>query len=219
VPTYSQLAYRTLDPAKLPPAATIVVLHGHNGGHDELLPLAQSLGSDLRIVAPAAARGVYHGLDVIGQTWYGGPLVRPEAASFGDSLAQLERFLYDVRTRAGEGSAPPWLLGVDQGAVLALSLAAILPDQLAGVMAIGGCLPVFSDPTLIDAVASTIPILIVGDPLAEVPPVGRVEATVARFMELGAQVSATWLDGAESLGPEVGDRLRSWLREHVQAST
>ena len=212
---YSALVYREVPPAEGPARATVVALHGANGGLDDLVPLARSLGPNLHVVAPEAARGVYTIRELVAHTWYGGWRIdRPEPASFGDSLAQLERFLYDVRERAGaKASGPPWLLGVDQGAVLALSLAAVVPDLIAGAMAIRGCLPTFSDPTLLEPVASALPILLVADPDDSALPPAEVEAIAKRFAALGATVATTWMAGARDLGPGVTDALRLWLGE------
>ena len=210
---HSALVYRDVPPASPPARETIVALHGANGGLDDLVPLARSLRPDARVVAPEAARGVYRIRDVVAHTWYGGwRAERPEPASFGDSLAQLERFVHDVRERAAEGEpALPWLLGYDQGAVLALSLAAIAPGLVRGVMAVGGCLPAFSDPHLLVPVPSDLPVLLVGDRGADAPPAAAVEATAARLADLGARVTTTWVDGAHALGPAVAEELRSWL--------
>lgn len=211
--TYSQLVYREIDPAEQNAADqhTIVALHGDRGELDDLLPLARSLGPGQRIVAPEAARGVYAGLHIVSRTWFGGTRQRPEPASFGDSLAQLERFMYDVRARQGtDRQPPPWLLGYDQGAVLALSIGIIAPDLISGVMAICGGLPTFSDPKLLDPVASDLPILLIGDgsnrPSAET----RIDSTATRLAQLGNRVTVRWVEDVAQLGESVTNELRLW---------
>jgi phospholipase/carboxylesterase len=210
---HSVLVYRDVPPAVAPARATIVALHGSGGWVDDLALLARSLGTDLRVVLPEAARGLVTFRETVGHVWYGGRRIeRPEPSSFGDSLAQLERFLHDVRERAVEGEpADPWLLGYDQGAVLALALAAIAPDLVAGVMAICGCLPTFSDPSLLESVASDRPLLLVGDRADQAPPAAEIEATQQRFANLGARVTTTWIDGARQLGPTVAEELQRWF--------
>jgi predicted esterase len=210
---YSALVYRDLPPETSPARATIVALHGATGGLDDLVPLARSLGSDVRVVAPEAARGVYTVREMVAHTWYGGGRAyRPEPASFGDSLAQIERFVHDVRERAAEGEpALPWLLGYDQGAVLALALAAIAPDLVCGAMAVCGSLPTFSDPGLLEIVASDVPVLLVGDRSDTAPAEAELGATAERFKDLGGRVTTTWIDDVRQLGPEVATALRTWL--------
>src|SRR5258708_39179360 len=94
----SQLVYRDIPAATQPEQATVIALHGHEGGLDDLAPIARSLGSDLRIAAPEAARGVYRGIDLLSHTWYGGPdRLIPEPASPGGSPHQIEQVVYDLR--------------------------------------------------------------------------------------------------------------------------
>jgi predicted esterase len=153
---------------------------------------------------------------LVSHTWFGGTWQHPEPASFGDSLAQLERFVCDVRSReTGTGAPSPVLLGVDQGASLALSLALMVPDLITGVMAIGGGLPTFSDPTLLAPVEARLPILLLGD--ADGPPTAALEMTEtqARLMRLGHQVTVRWLHRATALGEPVAAALRTWTRTQL----
>ena len=80
--------------------------------------------SDFRAVAAYA-----------GFSWYlGSDPSRPEAASFGDALAQLEIFVESVRQ-------PFVLAGDEQGAALALTLALYAPAGLVGVHAARAAAP------------------------------------------------------------------------------
>jgi predicted esterase len=215
--TYSQLVYRQIDPVEQDATdqRTIVALHGDRGELEDLLPLARRLGPGQRIVAPEAARGVYAGLHVVSRTWFGGSRQRPEPASFGDSLAQLERFMYDVRARQSISSpASPWLLGYDQGAVLALSIGIIAPDLIGGVMAICGGLPMFSDPKLLDPIESDLPVLLIGDCANRTSEEAVIETTERRLAQLGHQITVRWIEGAAKLGDPVTHELRNWLQDH-----
>jgi predicted esterase len=214
VRTCSQLVYRQIEPQAVPATSpdTIIALHGDEGGLEDLVPCASSLGSGFRIYAPEAARGVYLGTTVTSRTWFGGTLSQPEPASFGDSLAQLERFIHDVRTRHnGDGQIRPWLLGYDQGAVLALSVAAIAPDLISGVMAVCGGLPTFSNPDLMEFVASELPILLIGDAAERAAHTKMIDATAARLEKLGKHLTVRWVQRAAKLGAPVSDELRAWL--------
>lgn len=214
--SYSQLRYTEVTATVSGDAlAPIVALHGNGGGLDDLLPLARTLARGSHIIAPEAARGVYLGLEIIGRTWFGGTRQRPEPASFGDSLAQLERFMYDVRNRQNTPSpAPPWLLGYDQGAVLALSLGIIAPDLIGGVMAICGGLPTFSDPTLLDPIESDLPVLLIGDRANRASEEATIETTERRLAHLGNRVTVRWIEGAAQLGDPVTHELLNWLQDH-----
>lgn len=209
---YSQLVYRDHRPDRSPARATVIALHGNHGSLNDLMPLTDQLRSDLRIFAPEAARGVYRMRDVVGHTWYGGlRLEQPEPASFGDSLAQLERFVHDVRGRSDEGEPPPFLLGYDQGAVLALALATVVPDLIAGVMAVCGSLPSFADPALLPVPEMTLPILLIADPADADLPADAIDRTAAQLEDRGARVTTTWLPDARGLGMSVAETLNDWL--------
>jgi phospholipase/carboxylesterase len=210
---HSSLVYRDLPPAGAQTRATVIAVHGGYGNLDDVVPFAQALGSDLRVVAPEAARGVYNFRTMVAHNWYGwSQIYHPEPASFGESLAQLERFVHDVRERtSGDEPPAPWLLGFDQGAVLALSLALVAPDLIAGVAAICGGLPTFADPKLLEPVSSDLPLLLVGAPDDPTLPPAEIEAAAARFSELGARVTVRWIDDARSLGLNAAEDVRAWL--------
>ena len=112
---------------------------------DQLVPLARELGS-VQLVAPQAARPLSpttqgYAPSSDGFTWFFIQDVGyPEPATFGEGLWLVEQFVHDVRDRQ-DVERPIFLVGYEQGAVLALTLAAVLPESLSGVAAIGGYLP------------------------------------------------------------------------------
>lgn len=211
---YSALVYRQLDasqPSTHP--AALIALHGTHGGLNDLMPLVETLDTELIPIFPEAARGVFRGTTVISRTWFGGTLERPESASFGDSLAQIERFVYDVRNRTGERAPRPWLLGYEQGAVLALTMGMIAPDLISGVMAIGGGLPSFNAPGLLEPVESSLPVLLIGDGSTKSENT-HIDSTTETLRRLGNRLTVRWVPDAFALGPDVSDELRGWLSHH-----
>lgn len=123
---------------------TLVLLHGLGGDIGQLSPLSRALGLPLRTIAAQAWRACnprqYAASERTGFLWYfdHGP-DRPEAATFGDALWAVEQFLTELANNPG--ARPIFLLGYGQGAVLAATLAGVLPDLLAGVALIGGYVP------------------------------------------------------------------------------
>ena len=70
----------------------------------------------MRIIDLQSYKGVYVGRDIVGYTWYIGPLARPSPIYFGDGLAEIEWFLWDEIDRQSPGPAElPFLIGVEQG--------------------------------------------------------------------------------------------------------
>jgi predicted esterase len=185
---------------------------------DDLVPLARSLGAGLRVVAPEAARGVYHFREVVAHTWYGGLRSdQPEPASFGDSLAQIERFVHDVIERAPDDEpARPWLLGYEQGAVLALAAAAVIPDLLAGVMAVCGALPEIREWEPPYAEVSDLPVLLISDPADPTITAEQAQHSAVTLQEWGMVVTHQEIAAARRLGPLVSDTLRAWFASQRQ---
>jgi pimeloyl-ACP methyl ester carboxylesterase len=121
------------------------VLHADGADSRELAPLSESLG-ELDVVAPQAprARDPFHSSaapgeprwrDYAGFSWFRrDDRGRPEPASFGDSLAQLESLVCEL-------PAPVFLVGHREGATLALGAALAFPERLAGVIALDGPRP------------------------------------------------------------------------------
>jgi predicted esterase len=216
---HSSLVYRDLRPSGGQTRATVIALHGGNGNLDDVVPLAQALGSDIRIVAPESARGVYNFRTMVAHNWYGwSHAYRPEPASFGDSLAQIERFIYDVRERAAPGEpARPIHLGYDQGAVLALTAALALPDLLSGVMAVCGSLPQLPEDDLFPVTASDLPVMLVSAPKDPLLSSEVVEQTASRLRELGLSVTSAEIPSARKLDATVADELSRWLQVRLRS--
>ncbi len=209
----SQLVYRALEAMQQPEQATVIALHGRNGALDDLVPLARMLGPRVRVFAPEAARGVYDGLALVSHTWFGLRADgQPEPASFGDSLFQLEQFVYDVVDRAPARDARrlPLLLGYDQGAVLALTAATVIPDFLGGVMAVCGFLPTIPGWNSPIERSDGLPVLLVGDP-RDSESTTRIQESGERLRGRGADVTAVEVEGARLLGEQLGSAWRAWL--------
>jgi predicted esterase len=129
---------------------TLVALHSDGADAAELAPLCAGLEDELDVLAPQAARSrnpflssappddprwrAYGGFRWFARDGAG----RPEPASFGDSLWQLERLVEELHER---GAAPVYLVGYRDGATLALGAALAFPALLAGVIAIDGARP------------------------------------------------------------------------------
>jgi predicted esterase len=176
-----------------------------------LLPLVELCGIAVRGIGLQAARGVWDGsMGITGYTWFGNQqLGKPEPASFGDSLAQVEHFIYETANQPA--AHRPILLGLGQGAVVALAESILVPDFLCGVIAIGGYLPEIEgwSPPLADVL--NLPILMIRDPANEVP-AELVERSIARLTELHARVELKTLTGAFRLDPAVAGVVSAWHR-------
>jgi phospholipase/carboxylesterase len=212
----SLLVRRTTPPEAEPKRGTVVALHGGDGGLDDLAPLARSLDSHLEIVAVEAPRRVWNPQAVV-HTWFSiQEPGHPEPVTFGDSLVQLEQLVYDVAAGRKDASAPVFLLGYDQGAMLALAISLAVPDYLSGVIAICGCLPQIAGWPLPDRPMASLPVLLVYDPEDSELPADLVEATESELLKRSGVPTLRPVSGARELDPKVVAEVRNWLPMSVK---
>lgn len=161
----SQLIYHRIQDGQGSPR--VISLHRHNqyGRDVKDYALAAAPGPDARVIGLESYKGVYVGRSIVGYTWFIGPFDRPSPLFFGDALAEIERFLWDEIDRQ-ESDRPelPFLVGVEQGAIMAIATAAAVPDLLSGVIAIDGMLPIVPgwEPPL--APLADLPVLLIDPP-------------------------------------------------------
>lgn len=129
------------EPSGSKPADTIICLHDENSTHGEILGQLRDVATGQRMIAPRSARWSRFGGG--GRfSWFScvsPPVIEP--IGFGDSLIQLERLVLDCAAQ-GPHEQKITLIGIGQGATMALALALLWPELCANVVAIGGSLPV-----------------------------------------------------------------------------
>jgi len=203
----SQLLYARIQDVAASPR--VITLHGYQGHGDDPTNLGRAAAPDGRIIGLQSYKGVYVGRHIVGYTWYVGPIDRPSPVFFGDALAEIERFLWDELDRQGiEQPERPLLLGVEQGAVMAIGAALAAPDLISGVISVDGALPIVPgwEPPL--APLAGLPVLLLGD-LATTS-----DAPVLRRDDLARQLdawgaSACWSN--PSPGAERDRVMADWL--------
>jgi phospholipase/carboxylesterase len=209
----SMLIYQELPVAAS--AATVIGLHAEAGDVDQLVPFAGRLGPQFQLIAPQAARPTNPAtqgyVENQGYLWFFIQEVgHPEPATFGESLWLLDRFIADVRERQGS-DRPLFLVGYEQGAVLAATLAMVAPEQLAGVVAIGGYVPDISgwSPPVEDV--QGLPVLLVHDSDGPATPVELVERTAATLATRKATVEVQQIAGVSRDPLAAADLTRTWI--------
>jgi hypothetical protein len=153
-------------------ARRVVTLHRSNEFLDGMREIGLAVNPDGVVLGLQASKGVYLARSVVGYTWFVGPLDRPSPVHFGDAMQEIERFLWDeIDRQSGDEAALPFLVGDEQGAIMALAMAGAVPDLLSGVVAINATFPTVPgwEPPL--APLAGLPILLVnavdGDRLKE----------------------------------------------------
>jgi predicted esterase len=209
----SQLQYtRFQDPAPVAGTPTIVTLHGYNRRGKDYGDYARAAAPDGRLLGLESYKAVFADKEITGYTWYIGPLTSPPPVYFGDALMELERFLWDEIERQAPGDATlPILIGVEQGAVMALAAALAVPDLLSGVIAIEGRYPIVPgwEPPL--APMNNLPILLV-DPPGGIAPAPNMLIE----QELVRQLNAWDATASHVFAPDAGvpaELLAHWVAE------
>lgn len=164
----SQLIYTNIQAGNTPPR--IITLHKHNQRAGDVQEYGIAASPAGRIIGLESYKGVYVGRTIVGYTWFIGPFDKPSPLFFGDALAEIERFLWDeIDRQQTDEPELPFLVGVEQGAIMALAAAAAVPDLLSGVIAIDGFLPVVPGWSPPLAPLDDLPILLIDPPNAEQP--------------------------------------------------
>lgn len=203
----SQLVYSNIQRNDQEPR--IITLHDHNQFGPDAAKWGQLAAPDGDIVALESYKGVFVAKDIVGYTWFLGPNHAPSPIFFGDSLGEIERFLWDYLDRSKTSpAARPWLVGRGQGGMMALAAALAVPDLLSGVVAIDAFLPIVGgwEPPL--APLDNLPVLLVNPQPSDQP---KVLAESALHEQL-----TTW--GANTKSITVAENgyhaMAEWIAEH-----
>ena len=189
-----------------PPAAPAVVLRGVESDGERLTALAGALAPARTLVVPQPLRHLYLSRAHVGQRWFVTSIDGDvEPATFGDALYAVEQLTTGARERWG---APPLLVGHGQGGVLALALAAIAPELLAGVVALDATLPVVPGWERPACDAGGLPVIV----LPGAQPGADAERTRDQLTAIGARVTvvAAARDAATTLATALDAELAAW---------
>ena len=202
---------------------TVVLLHGSRSDHRQLLPLARRLGPRLRVFAPKSARWVAFGVGRRYYSWFTlQTLPCPEPISFGDALYQVEQFLWELVQGDARMCSPVRekvdLVGYEQGAALALALAALWPELFRAVVSIDGFWPQVPGALRDGASMRGLPVLLLADRSNMDSHCGMAEAGEEELRRRGARVDVASLPATpDPDDPDLALRVSAWLeaREHA----
>jgi phospholipase/carboxylesterase len=193
---------------------TLLALHGRGSDEADLLGLSPYLDDRLLWVgarAPLTLEGGYE--------WYRPPgAATPSAQHFAESLAALQRFVDELLDAYPVDPARLYLFGFSQGSFMAYALALTRPQQVAGLIAHSGALPIQT----ITAAGPVDPAVLRGKPVLV------VHGTQDRTIPLArAQEARDYLDAAGAnleyheypIGHNVGEAslaaMDGWLQQRL----
>ncbi len=211
------LIYQEIVGASTAGTPTLIALHGSGGFADQLVPLCRGVCGSATVIAPQAARPLnmanrsYTPEEDQGYRWYFGDRgAAPEPATLGESLWNLERFVSDVRARQ-PAQGRLFLVGFEQGAVVAVTMATIVPDWLAGVVAIGGHLPEIRGWSPPAEQLDGLPFLLLHDPEGSPHAIAEDLRTVQNLRARGATVTSAPVPGVDRDPLRATESIRAWL--------
>ncbi|MGG6313094.1 alpha/beta hydrolase [Paenibacillus macerans] len=117
----------------------IFTLHGKGSNERNMFGLAAPLAEDFIIIGirgnlPLGPGFQYYELKSLGN---------PIREMFDGAVTQLEAFIHDATDKYPIDPNKRYLLGFSQGAILSMSLALTMGDQLKGIVALNGYIPEF----------------------------------------------------------------------------
>jgi predicted esterase len=179
---------------------THVVLPGAGVDEDTLVAIAAAGTPSRRTLLVEPPRVVYRGRHVVGRRWYVDNIDGTiEPATFADAAGALEQFVQDV----GERWGAPVVIGAGQGGELCLALAVLMPETLAGVVAIDAGVPHVRGWQSRDRPLHSLPILLI----ARERPAHR--ESVRQLEQLGAAVT---FEPARASAHELPETVAAWRR-------
>lgn len=189
---------------------SIITLHDHHQFARDAADWGIAASPNGRVIALESYKGVFVGHDIMGYTWFLGPLDRPSPVFFGDSLSEIERFLWDEIDRSGQETPElPVLLGIGQGATMAISTALAVPELVSGVIAINAFLPKVPGWSPPLAPMNNLPILLVNPAESDTPNVLAGDSLIDQLREWQVNVTSTI---QTNLSPATLD-TSEWMRK------
>lgn len=190
---------------------TVVALHGRGTDAYDLIPLVESLGLDMLVIAPRAPRPFEVGA---GYAWYDlGAEGVPDPRSFRDSLCLLQEFLIQIRKGYPIGPTGPILLGFSQGAVMSYAAGLLDPTNIRGIVALSGYVPSRSNLPFKWNELKGIPVFISHGTYDELIPIKLGKESAELLQNAGANVTFREYAMGHQVAEDTVRELTSWVRD------
>jgi len=192
------------DPAKVPGAPTLLLLHGTGGDENDLLPLGRMLDERAALLSPRGkvlengmprffrrlSMGVFDEEDLVNRTHELASFVEEAASEYGLDPKRL------------------FAVGFSNGANIAASLLLLHPSLLAGAVLLRAMTP-FELETLPDL--SDTPVYLAAGRSDQMIPPESTERLAELLREAGAEVTLDWQPGGHGIGRAEVEAARNWL--------
>ncbi len=190
---------------------TVVALHGRGTDAYDLIPLVESLGLGMLVIAPRAPR-LFEAAG--GYTWYDfGAEGVPDPRSFEESLRLLQEFLEQIRKGYPVDSTGPILLGFSQGAVMSYAAGLLEPTTIRGIVALSGYIPSISNLPIKWNELKGVPVFISHGTYDELIPIKLGKESAELLRNAGANVTFREYTMGHQVTEDSLRELASWMRD------
>ena len=191
--------------------STIVAMHGRGTDEYDLIPLVESLGFDVLLIAPRAPRIFQVGA---GYAWYDfSEEGVPDPRSFRESVKLLQEFLLQVRRGYPIDPEGPILLGFSQGAVMSYAAGLLDPTHIRGIVALSGYVPNRSNLPIKWDDLKGLPVFASHGLYDELIPVELGRGSAELLQNAGANVTFKEYRMGHQVTDDVLRELTIWMRE------
>lgn len=197
----SSFIYR-FEPAKVPGATPLLLLHGTGGDENDLMELGATVSPDSALISPrgrVTENGMPRFFRRLAEGVFDENDVRRRAVELGDFVEE---------TRQRYGIAHPIALGYSNGANIAAALMLLRPGTLAGAALLRAMVPL-SDPP--HPHLSGVPVLVASGTADPIVPASNAARLAAMLRDAGADVTHRTLPVGHQLSRADLTLVRDWL--------
>lgn len=118
---------------------TVFAMHGIGSNEQNIMSMLDGLNSDFIVIAIRGNLSQGNGYAYFHIKSIGNPI----RDMFDESIKELENFIHYATGKYGIDPSRRYLLGFSQGAILSMSLALVMGEQIKGIVALNGYIPEF----------------------------------------------------------------------------
>lgn len=196
-----------LDPKQKYPV--IFAMHGMGSNERDLLALLEGLMSEFIVISIRGNLPQGNGYSY----FYIKGIGNPERELFDQAVQQLEHLILDVADKYPIDPNKRYLLGFSQGAILSMTLALTMGEQIKGIVALNGYIPMFVQNEYPIQSIKNMSVFISHGKFDPIFPLQRGDENYDYFRKLCDHVEyKVYSAGHEVTGENIAD-FTNWLRQ------
>lgn len=210
----SDLIYSVSMPAALVEGRkypVIFAMHGRGGNETDIVSLLQALKEDFILIGIRGALPLNAGFEYFTIKSIG----NPDEQSFGMVLECLKDFIHEVSASYPIDPARQFLFGFSQGAILSMSLALNMGNQIRGFAALNGYIPKLFKENYEEKSVRDTAVYIAHGERDQIFPVRIGQENYEYFKERADDLTYKVYATGHSITPEEKSDVIEWFRRHA----